>query len=101
MTEATNALDGLDPALSAPKRLAAMALLSRASFADFPFLRTQLGVSDSDLSKQMAALEALGYVTISKSGRGRGSVTTFAITKAGRRAYDVHRAALERLLSGE
>lgn len=99
MSEA-GALDGLDPALSAPKRLAAMALLDRSSFADFPFLRGQLGVSDSDLSKQMAALEALGYVSISKSGRGRGSVTTFAITKPGRAAYKSHRAALERILNG-
>jgi DNA-binding transcriptional ArsR family regulator len=93
-------LAGLDPVIHAPKRLAAMALLANASSADFGFLRTQLGVSDSDLSKQMSALAEAGYVTISKSGRGRGSVTTYRVTRQGRIAYEAHRAALTALLNG-
>ncbi len=95
-----SALDGLDPTLTAPKRLAAMALLSRSTGADFGFLRAHLGVSDSDLSKQMSALESAGHVKISKSGHGRGSVTTYQITKTGRSAYTRHRAALEAILDG-
>ena len=95
-----SALDGLDPALTAPKRLAAMALLSRASAADFAVLREHLGVSESDLSKQMSALDAAGYVTIRKSGRGRGSTTTYTATRAGKKAYARHRAALEAILDG-
>ncbi len=97
----TGALDGLDPALTAPKRLAAMALLSRATDADFGFLREHLGVSDSDLSKQMATLESLGYVAVRKSGRGRGGTTSFKITRAGLAAYRQHRAALEQILAGD
>ncbi len=96
----TSALDGLDPALTAPKRLAAMALLSRTSAADFAVLRDHLGVSESDLSKQMSALAAAGYVSIRKSGHGRGSSTTYAATRAGKRAYARHRAALEAILDG-
>jgi DNA-binding MarR family transcriptional regulator len=93
------ALEGLDPALTAPKRLAAVALLSRATDADFAVLREHLGVSDSDLSKQMTTLESLGYVAVRKSGRGRGSTTSFRITRAGRAAYDRHRRALEAILA--
>jgi DNA-binding MarR family transcriptional regulator len=96
----TSALDGLDPALTAPKRLAAMALLSRSTGADFAVLRAHLGVSESDLSKQMAALVAAGYVTARKSGRGRGSATTYQASGAGRKAYARHRAALEAILEG-
>ncbi|MDF1602072.1 transcriptional regulator [Nocardioides sp. YIM 152315] len=96
----TSALDGLDPALSAPKRLAAMALLSRASGADFAVLRDHLGVSESDLSKQMSALVAVGYVAVRKSGRGRGSVTTYQATREGKKAYARHRTALEAILEG-
>ena len=97
----TSALDGLDPALTAPKRLAAMALLSRSAAADFSVLRDHLGVSESDLSKQMSALVAAGYVSARKSGHGRGSATTYAATREGKRAYARHRSALEAILDGQ
>lgn len=98
--EAASALDGLEPVLTAPKRLAAMALLSRSAAADFAVLREHLGVSESDLSKQMSALAAAGYVTARKSGRGRGSATTYQATREGKKAYARHRAALEAILDG-
>ena len=98
MTLPSSALDGLDPILNAPKRLAIMAVLARSTSSDFGFLRDHLGVSDSDLSKQASALEAAGYVAITKSGRGRGSVTAYKATQAGRRAYRRHRATLHTLL---
>lgn len=96
---AIDPLQGLDPVITAPKRLAIVALLSRASTTDFGFLRDHLRISDSDLSKQMSALEAAGYVSVNKLGRGRGGATTYAITKAGSRAYKAHRAALRELLA--
>ena len=98
MTLPSPALEGLDPVLNAPKRLAIMAVLMRSTSSDFAFLRQHLGVSDSDLSKQAAALEAAGYLTISKSGRGRGAVTAYKATRAGRRAYRQHVDALRGLL---
>lgn len=91
-------IGGLDPVIHAPKRLAVMAIVANAPKASFAFLKTQLEISDSDLSKQMSVLEAAGYVSASKDGRGRGSSTNFSITRAGRRAYDSHRAALIALL---
>jgi DNA-binding MarR family transcriptional regulator len=94
----SSALEGLDPVLNAPKRLAIMAVLTRSTSSDFSFLRAHLGVTDSDLSKQAGALEAAGYVTITKSGRGRGGVTAYQATRAGRRAYQQHRATLHELL---
>ena len=98
MTLPSSALNGLDPVLNAPKRLAIMAVLSASTSSDFGFLRQHLGVSDSDLSKQAAALEAAGYLTITKRGRGRGAVTAYRVTKTGRRVYQQHRAALRGLL---
>jgi len=93
-------IEGLDPVIHPPKRLAAMALLAHASDADFGFLRDHLGVTDSDLSKQMAVLTEAGYVETRKHGHGRGSVTSFKITKAGRKAYKDYRTALGKLLGG-
>lgn len=91
----------LDPVIHAPKRLTAMAILANASSCDFAFLRERLEISDSDLSKQMSALADAGYVKVTKSGHGRGSVTTYRITAAGRKAYAAHRAALVALLGAD
>lgn len=91
-------LADLDPVLTAPKRLAFMAVLASSTSTDFGFLRRHLAVSDSDLSKQASALEAAGYLTVTKDGRGRGGTTTFKITKEGRRAFERHRDTLRTLL---
>ena len=68
-------IEGLDPVIHVPKRLAAMAMLANASTVSFRFLREQLNISESDLSKQMSTLEAAGYVTSNKDGYGRGAGT--------------------------
>jgi DNA-binding MarR family transcriptional regulator len=91
-------IGGLDPVIHVPKRLAAMAILASAPSASFRFLRDQLEISDSDLSKQMSTLEEAAYVTSAKDGRGRGASTTYCMTKEGRRAYQAHCAALRRLI---
>lgn len=91
---------GLDPVIHAPKRLAFMALLAHAHDADFAFVREALAVSDSDLSKQAAALAEANYIAINKTGRGRGATTSYRITKSGRAAYQRHKEAIEALLSG-
>jgi DNA-binding transcriptional ArsR family regulator len=93
-------IDGIDPIIHAPKRLAAMAVLANSPTASFRFLKDYLQVSDSDLSKHMSALEAAGYVTATKNGRGRGATTTYRLTKPGERAYVAHRDALRILLDG-
>lgn len=93
-------IEGLDPVIHPPKRLAAMAVLAHADYAEFKFLRGQLQLSDSDLSKQMSALVEAGYVQVDKQGRGRGSVTTYRVTRVGAKAYRAYRAALEELLTG-
>ena len=93
-------IEGLDPVIHVPKRLAAMAILASAPSASFRFLRDELEISESDLSKQMSTLEAARYVTSAKSGHGRGTSTTYAMTKEGRRAYQAHCAALRKLIDG-
>jgi DNA-binding MarR family transcriptional regulator len=94
-----NPLDGLDPTLNQPKRLAAIAMIAASTSCDFTFLRDQLQLSDSDLSKHMTALSHAGYITIRKTGRGRGSTTTYSITTDGRTAYTRHRETLTAFLA--
>jgi DNA-binding MarR family transcriptional regulator len=94
-------IDRLDPVIHAPKRLAVMAVLTHSTSTDFGFLREHLDVSDSDLSKQMSALERAGYVTVSKSSRGRGGVTTYRATRKGAAAYQRHVRALRDIVGAE
>lgn len=94
-------LDALDPVIHAPKRLAAMAMLASSSSVTFAFLRDHLGVSDSDLSKQMSALERAGYVKREKTGHGRGGATWYKITRDGTAAYRRHLEALRAIVGEE
>ena len=94
----TSGINDLDAVIHAPKRLAAMAILASSSSTDFGFLRTYLEVSDSDLSKQMAALDKAGYVAVTKSSRGRGGVTTYRATRKGAAAYQRHLRALREIV---
>lgn len=91
-------LDDLDPNLTAPKRLAAMGLLAAARKVEFSYLREQLQLTDSDLSKQLKVLLDAGYVTSERTGKGKTRASWFSITTTGRKALKRHAAALQRLL---
>ena len=92
-------LDELDAVLSSPKRLAAMALVANSSTVEFRFIKEHLGLSDSDLSKQMSALQDAGYLKASKTARGRGGATWYKVTAKGLRAFEHHLAVLNALAS--
>ena len=47
-------------------RLSIVALLASADWIEFGFVRDQLGLSDSALSKQLATLEEAGYLAIER-----------------------------------
>ena len=91
-------LDRLDPLLSTPKKLAAIGMLAGAKEVEFALIRDHLALSDSDLSKQMGALVAAGYVVVRKTGRGRHRRTWYRATRAGLRAMEAHVQALNDLV---
>lgn len=87
----------LDELLGHPVRFSVMALLAAASKVEFGFVRDQIEVSDSILSKQMSALEEVGYVRVDKGHVGRRPRTWLSLTKGGQRAFDRHLAALREI----
>jgi DNA-binding MarR family transcriptional regulator len=92
-------MDGLDEHVVAPARLKLMTTLSAVSQAEFATVRDALEVSDSVLSKHLAALEEAGYVRRRK-GVHRGRRTTWvALTARGRTALSAHVAALRSLIA--
>jgi DNA-binding MarR family transcriptional regulator len=87
-----------DELIHAPTRLAIVSLLAATDWADFKFVRDEVGLSDSALSKQLTTLEESGYVEIRKGSVGRRPRTTARLTDAGRAAFTGHVAALQDII---
>ena len=87
-----------DETIHNPVRLRACAMLAGLDFAAFPVLREELGVSDSVLSKHLATLEAVGYVTLAKATSEGRLRTSVSLTPTGRKAYAGHVAALRSIV---
>ena len=87
-----------DAVIHAPHRLQICAVLNTVDQAEFALLRETLGVSDSVVSKQIKALEDVGYVQIHKGTIDRRTRTWVSLTKAGRAAYRGHVAALHAIV---
>ena len=79
-------------------RLSIVALLAAVDWADFSFVRDELGLSDSALSKQLATLEEAGYVAIERLLSDRRRRVRARLTPAGRDALDGHVAALRAIV---
>jgi DNA-binding MarR family transcriptional regulator len=79
-------------------RLSVVALLAAADWAEFSFLRDQLDLSDSALSKQLSTLEEAGYVDIDRPLRDRRRRVRARLTTAGREAFYGHVAALRQIV---
>lgn len=90
----------LDANLQQPARLRLMAMLITVSALEFSIVRDRLAVSDSVLSKHVAALTDLGYVA-SRKGVHEGRRTTWLrCTPRGRRAFAAHAASLQAIIAG-
>ena len=94
MTEAR-----FDELIHPSTRLAIVALLAAADWAEFAFVRDRLELSDSALSKQLSTLEEAGYVDIERPVRDRRRRVRARLTPAGRAAFDGHVAALRQIVA--
>ena len=79
-------------------RLSIVALLAAADWVDFAFVRDQLGLSDSALSKQLSTLEEAGYVNIERPLSNSRRRVHARLTRAGRDAFKGHVAALQEIV---
>ena len=79
-------------------RLSIVALLAAADWVEFSFVRDQLSLSDSALSKQLSTLEDAGYVRVERPTNGRRRRVRVRLTDAGRTAFGGHVAALQAIV---
>jgi DNA-binding MarR family transcriptional regulator len=93
MTEAR-----FDELIHPSTRLSIVALLAAADWVDFAFVRDQLTLSDSALSKQLSTLADAGYVHIERPVSDHRRRVRARLTPAGREAFDGHVAALREIV---
>jgi DNA-binding transcriptional ArsR family regulator len=84
--------------IHAPTRLSIVALLAATEWADFVFVRDELGLSESALSKQLSTLEEAGYLQTRKRRVSNYPRTSVRLTRSGRQALAGHVAALQQML---
>lgn len=91
---------GFDTVLHPPARLQIAAVLVNVTDAEFAKLRELVGVSDSVLSKHLAALAEAGHISLRKAASDGRQRTWAALTRSGRAAFKAHVAALQAIVAG-
>lgn len=91
-------IEALHKAFESRVRLGVMSLLVVHDTMDFNALKEYLDVTDGNLASHLKALEKDKMILVTKSFVGRKPNTSYTITKNGKKAFDAHLKALERLI---
>jgi DNA-binding MarR family transcriptional regulator len=94
-------VEELDPLIHVSARLRIVATLAALSDGDtlsFTRLQGLTGLTPGNLITHLRKLEDADYIHSEKSGNGRASLTSVALTRRGRAALESYTAALRDLL---
>jgi DNA-binding HxlR family transcriptional regulator len=91
-------IDGLHKAFESRIRLGIMSALAVNDTLDFNSLKDYLEVTDGNLASHLKALEKEEFIEVKKSFIGRKPNTSYAASNLGRKAFDDHLNALEKLI---
>ncbi|MGY5847970.1 winged helix-turn-helix domain-containing protein [Salegentibacter sp. HM20] len=80
-------------------RLGIMSVLMVNDHADFKTLKELLGATDGNVASHTKALEKEDYIKVEKSFIDRKPNTKYIATAKGRKAFQEHLNALEKLLN--
>lgn len=94
-----NIIQNINKAFDHRIRLGIMSVLMVNENADFNTLKEILGVTDGNLASHVKALENENYVSIEKQFIGKKPNTKYIATAAGKKAFQDHIEALEKLIS--
>ncbi|NJM79772.1 MAG: transcriptional regulator [Flavobacterium sp.] len=94
-----NIIQNINKAFDHRIRLGIMSVLMVNENADFSTLKELLGVTDGNLASHAKALESENYITVEKQFIGRKPNTKYIATKQGKKAFQEHIEALEKLIS--
>jgi DNA-binding MarR family transcriptional regulator len=94
------AIRNLHKAFESRIRLGIMSALAVNDRLDFNALKEYLGLTDGNLASHLKALEKVAFIGMEKSFIGRKPNTRYFMTEAGKKAFEDHLKALERLIKG-
>ena len=94
MSEPFKEIVGIDRVVHEPARLALLLALDRCVSADFKYLKSRTGLSDSNLSVHLTKLESHGLITIEKIRRN--PTTIVRISKEGKAAMRTWRKLFDK-----
>jgi len=90
--------DQLDKLIHEKSRLAILTLLSARGDWSFQDLKTELGMSDGNLITHLRTLTGANYVKEDFDDTGTRPRTTYQLTAAGKKAFQVHIDLLEQIV---
>lgn len=94
-------LDDLHKAFESRVRLGIMSALAVNDTLDFSALKEYLEVTDGNLASHVKALEKEGFIGIKKSFIDRKPNTRYHMTAEGKKAFEEHITALEKLIKSQ
>ena len=95
-----NPIENLNKTFDSRVRLGIMSTLMVNERINFNDLKELIGVTDGNLASHIKALEESGFLKIHKGFVGKKTNTTYAVTKAGEKAFQQHLTALEKMIKG-
>ena len=93
-----NYIHQLNKAFENRIRLGIMSILMVNDWVEFSTMKEMLDITDGNLASHISALEKLEYIEVKKQFVGKRPNTTYAVTSAGKKAFNDHLNALELLL---
>ncbi|HEY0677617.1 MAG TPA: transcriptional regulator [Chitinophagaceae bacterium] len=93
-------INSLNKAFESRIRLGIMSALAVNDRLDFNSLKEFTNVTDGNLASHLKALEKESFIDVKKSFIGRKPNTKYFITKTGKKAFEDHLKALEKLIKG-
>lgn len=91
-------LQNINKAFDHRVRLGIMSILMVNESADFNTLKELLGITDGNLASHTKALENEKFIEIEKQFIGKKTNTKYSATALGRKAFQEHIEALEKLI---
>lgn len=91
-------IHGLHKAFESRIRIGIMSALAVNDTLDFNSLKDYLDVTDGNLASHLKGLEKEEFIGMEKAFVGRKPNTKYFITNAGKKAFDEHLKALEKII---
>lgn len=79
-------------------RLGIMSILVVNDWVEFKALKGLLELTDGNLASHIKALEKEAYILVQKKFVGKKPQTTYQVTAKGKKAFEMHLSALEKLI---